>query len=203
MNSTPDFSALYKIGYGHYVVTTFDGIKDNGCILNSVMQVTSTPNRVAVTINKDSYSYHTIKQTGKMNINCLTEEAPFSIFERVGFESGRNVNKFKGKDVIRSENGLVVLSSKINSFMSLKVESYLDVDTHGMFICSVEESRVISDKPTMTYTYYLENVKPKPVTDNKKGYVCKICGYVYEGENLPEDFICPLCKHPASDFEKI
>lgn len=198
-----DFTALFKLGYGLYVITTNDGKKDNGIIVNTVTQVTNTPNRVAVTVNKDSYSYHIMKQTGIMNINCLTEEAPFSVFEKFGFESGRNVNKFEDEDVVRSENGLVVLSGKINSFMSLKVENYVDIGTHGMFICSVEEARVISDKPTMTYTYYLKNVKPKPQPENKTGYVCKICGYIYEGENLPEDFICPLCKHPASDFEKI
>ena len=137
-----------------------------------------------------------------MNINCLSTDAPFAVFEKFGFVSGRNVNKFEDCTPLRSDNGLVFLPRYINSFMSLKVEQYVDLDTHGMFICSVTEARVISDKETMTYTYYHQNVKPKPDTD-KSGYVCKICGYVYEGDNLPDDFICPLCKHGAADFEKI
>ena len=198
-----DLTALFKIGYGLYVVTSNDGKKDNGLIVNTVTQVTNTPNRIAVTINKDNYSHHIIKQTGIMNINCLTVDAPFSVFEAFGFVSGRNVDKFKNCEPLRSDNGLVFLPRYINSFMSLKVEQYVDLDTHGMFICSVSEARVISDRETMTYAYYHSNVKPKPETDGKKGYVCKICGYVYEGEELPEDFICPLCKHGASDFEPI
>ena len=198
-----DLTALFKIGYGLYVVTSNDGKKDNGLIVNTVTQVTNTPNRIAVTINKENYSHHIIKQTGKMNINCLTVEAPFSVFEAFGFVSGRNVDKFAGCQPLRSDNGLVFLPRYINSFMSLKVEQYVDLDTHGMFICSVTEARVISDKETMTYSYYHANVKPKPQTEGKKGYVCKICGYVYEGDVLPEDFICPLCKHGAADFEEI
>ena len=198
-----DLTALFNIGYGLYVVTSNDGKKDNGLIVNTVTQVTNTPNRLAVTINKENYSHHVIKQTGKMNINCLTEEAPFKVFEVFGFQSGRNVDKFADCEPLRSDNGLVFLPRHINSFLSLKVEQYVDLDTHGMFICSITEARVISDKPTMTYTYYQEHVKPKPETEGKKGYVCKICGYVYEGDELPEDFICPLCKHGASDFEPI
>ena len=141
--------------------------------------------------------------SGEMNINCLSVEAPFSVFENFGFTSGRNTDKFAGWETLRSDNGLPFLTRYINSFMSLKVEQYLDLDTHGMFICSVTEARVISDKETMTYTYYQNNVKPKPETEGKKGYVCKICGYVYEGETLPDDYICPLCKHGAADFEPI
>ena len=198
-----DPTALFNIGYGLYVVTSNDGKKDNGLIVNTVTQVTNMPNRIAVTINKENYSHHVIKMSGKMNVNCLTVEAPFSVFEAFGFVSGRNVDKFADCTPLRSDNGLVVLPRYINSFMSLKVEQYVDLDTHGMFICSVSEARVLSDKETMTYTYYHANVKPKPETDGKKGYVCKICGYVYEGDELPEDFICPLCKHGAQDFEPI
>ena len=198
-----DPTALFNIGYGLYVVTSNDGKKDNGLIVNTVTQVTNTPNRIAVTINKANYSHHVIKQTGKMNINCLSIDAPFAVFETFGFKSGRNTDKFEGCEPLRSENGLVVLPRYINSFMSLEVEQYIDLDTHGMFICSVGEARVLSDRETMTYTYYHKNVKPKPETDGKKGYVCKICGYVYEGDELPEDFICPLCKHGAADFEPI
>ena len=198
-----DMTALFNIGYGLYVVTSNDGKKDNGLIVNTVSQVTNTPNRIAVTINKQNYSHHVIKQTGKMNVNCLTTDAPFKVFETFGFQSGRNVDKFKDCTPLRSDNGLVFLPKHINSFMSLKVENYVDLDTHGMFICSVTESRVISNVETMTYTYYQSNVKPKPETEGKKGWVCKICGYIYEGDPIPEDYICPLCKHPASDFEPI
>jgi len=198
-----DMTALFNIGYGLYVVTSNDGKKDNGLIVNTVTQVTNTPNRIAVTINKENYSHHIIKQTGKMNINCLTTDAPFSVFEKFGFVSGRNVDKFAECEPLRSDNGLIFLPRYINAFMSLEVEQYVDLETHGMFICNVTEARVISDKETMSYTYYQNNVKPKPQLEGKKGYVCKVCGYVYEGENLPEDFICPLCKHGAADFEPI
>ena len=198
-----DLTALFNIGYGLYVVTSNDGKKDNGLIVNTVSQVTNTPNRVAVAINKSNYSHHVIKQTGIMNVNCLTTETPFKVFEAFGFVSGRNTDKFKDCTPLRSDNGLVFLPRYINAFMSLKVEQYIDLDTHGMFICSVTEARVLSDKETMTYTYYQNNVKPKPETKGKKGYVCKICGYVYEGDPLPEDFVCPLCKHGAADFEPI
>lgn len=198
-----DLTALFNIGYGLYVVTSNDGKKDNGLIVNTVTQVTNTPNRIAVTINKENYSHHVIKQTGIMNINCLSTDAPFAVFEAFGFKSGRNTDKFADCTPLRSDNGLVFLPRYINSFMSLKVEQYVDLDTHGMFICSITESRVISQTETMTYTYYQNNVKPKPKTEGKKGYVCKICGYVYEGDELPDDFICPLCKHGAADFEPI
>ncbi|MBE7057060.1 MAG: MBL fold metallo-hydrolase [Ruminococcaceae bacterium] len=198
-----DLSALFNIGYGLYVVTSNDGKKDNGLIVNTVTQVTNTPNRIAVTINKENYSHHVIKQTGKMNLNCLSTDAPFSVFETFGFHSGRNTDKFAGTEVLRSDNGLVFLNRYINAFMSLNVESYVDLDTHGMFICTISEARVISDTETMSYNYYYNNVKPKPETEGKKGFVCKICGYVYEGDTLPDDYICPLCKHGASDFEPI
>ncbi len=198
-----DLTALFKIGYGLYVVTSNDGVKDNGLIVNTVTQVTSTPNRVAVCINKENYSHHVIKQTGVMNVNCLSVEAPFKVFETFGFQSGRTADKFRDITPLRSDNGLVFLPQYINAFMSLKVENYVDLGTHGMFICSVTEAQVLNKAETMTYTYYQNNVKPKPETEGKKGWVCKICGYVYEGDALPDDFICPLCKHPASDFEPI
>ncbi|MBR5362840.1 MAG: flavin reductase [Oscillospiraceae bacterium] len=198
-----DLTALFKIGYGLYVVTSNDGEKDNGLIVNTVTQVTNTPNRIAVTINKENYSHHVIQQTGVMNVNCLSVEAPFRVFENFGFRSGRNTDKFADCKPIRTENGLVMLPHYINAMMSLKVVQYVDLGTHGMFICEITEARVVSDAETMTYSYYQANVKPKPQTDGKKGWVCAICGYVYEGEELPEDFVCPLCKHGASDFEPI
>lgn len=198
-----DLTALFKIGYGLYVVTSNDGKKDNGLIVNTVSQVTNTPNRVAVTINKDNYSHHVIKQTGIMNLNCLSTDAPFKVFETFGFQSGRTADKFTEWKPMHSDNGLAFLPRYINSFMSLKVEQYVDLDTHGMFICTITEARVISNVETMTYTYYQNYVKPKPQTEGKKGFVCVVCGYVYEGDELPDDFVCPLCKHGAADFEPI
>ena len=162
-----DLTALFRIGYGLYVVTSNDGEKDNGLIVNTVTQLTDNPNRVAVNINKANYSHHVIKKTGVMNVNCLSVEAPFSVFETFGFQSGRQVDKFAGQKTLRSDNGLVFLPKYINAFMSLKVEQYVDLDTHGMFICTVTEARVMSDKETMTYTYYQKNVKPKPQTEGK------------------------------------
>lgn len=201
--ATVDNTALFNIGYGLYVVTSNDGTKDNGFVCNTVCQVTNTPNRVAVTINKQNYSHDTIKATGKMNVNCLSTETPFKVFEVFGFQSGRNVNKFEGCTPLRTENGLVCLPRYVNAVISLEVEQYIDLDTHGMFICAVTEAQNLSKVETMTYTYYQSNVKPKPQPAKKKGWVCKICGYVYEGDPLPSDFICPLCKHPASDFEPL
>ncbi len=198
-----DLTALFNIGYGLYVVTSNDGAKDNGLIVNTITQVTNTPNRIAVCINKQNYSHHVIRQTGIMNVNCLDTTAPFEVFQNFGFQSGRTADKFAGIEELRSDNGLRFLPRYINSFMSLKVDSYVDLDTHGMFICSITEARVIGQKDTMTYTYYQNNVKPKPETQGKKGYVCKVCGWVYEGEELPDDIVCPLCKHGAADFEPI
>ena len=198
-----DLTALFNIGYGLYVVTARDGDKDNGCIVNTVSQVTNTPNRIAVCINKKNLTHDMVAKTGMMNVNCLSTDAPFSVFEHFGFRSGRDVDKIIGEGILRSDNGVAFLGHYINSFMSLKVEQTVDLDTHSMFICSVTEARVITDTETMAYTYYLNNVKPKPETDGKKGWVCKVCGYVYEGEDLPDDFICPLCKHGVADFEPI
>lgn len=198
-----DMNALFKIGYGLYVVTSNDGNQNNGLIVNTVTQVSDNPNRIAVNINKANYSYHVIKQTGILNVNCLTVDAPFKVFENFGFQSGRNTDKFVNYPYILSDNGLPILTNYINASISLKVENYIDLDSHGMFICSVTEARVMNNKETMTYEYYQKNVKPKPDTDGKKGFVCKVCGYVYEGDVLPDDYICPLCKHGASDFEPI
>ena len=198
-----DLTALFKLGYGLYVVTSNDGEKDNGLIVNTVTQLTDNPNRVAVNINKENYSHHIIKKTGVMNVNVLSVDAPFALFENFGFQSGRQADKFAHWKTYQADNGLPFLAQYINAFLSLKVEQYVDLGTHGMFICTVTEARVISDKPTMTYAYYQENVKPKPQTEGKKGFVCKICGYIYEGDTLPDDFVCPLCKHGAADFEPI
>lgn len=198
-----DLTALFHIGYGLYVITSNDGKRDNGLIVNTVTQVTNTPNRIAVTINKSNYSHDVIKRTGIMNINCLSTDAPFKVFETFGFQSGRDVDKFTDIKPLHSDNGLAFLPRYINAFMSLQVEQYVDLDTHGMFICGITESRVISSVETMSYTYYQNNVKPQPDAAGKKGFVCKICGYIYEGDVLPDDYICPLCKHGAADFEPL
>ena len=198
-----DPTALFNIGYGLYVVTSNDGSKDNGLIVNTVTQVTNTPNRVAVTINKLNYSCDVIAKTGKLNISTLSQEAPFAIFERFGFRSGRDTDKFAGFDhVQRSSNGLLFLDKYANAYISCKVINQVDLDTHVMFICDVTQCVNLNKLETMSYTYYLQNVKPKPEAD-KKGFVCKICGWVYEGEELPEDIVCPLCKHGAADFEPL
>ena len=198
-----DLSALFNIGYGLYVVTSRDEDRDNGLIVNTVTQVTNTPNRIAVTINKDNYSHHVIRKTGLLNVNCLDVTAPFSVFQNFGFRSGRTAEKFEGIPELRSENGLRFLPRHINSFMSLQVENYVDLGTHGMFICTVTEARICGNRSTMTYSFYQDHVKPKPDTEGKKGYLCKVCGWVYEGEELPADIVCPLCKHGAADFEAI
>ena len=198
-----DKSSLFKIAYGLYVITMNDGSRDNGMICNAVMQVTNEPLQVAVAINKANYSHEVIQKSGLMNVNVLSEAAPFSVFQNFGFRSGRDNDKFADVPFTRSANGLPVLSHDCNAFYSLKVENYIDLGTHGMFICSVTEAQTLSDLNTMTYTYYQENVKPKKPTTKKKGWICKICGYVYEGDELPPDYICPLCKHPASDFERL
>ena len=198
-----DKSSLFKIAYGLYVITMNDGSRDNGMICNAVMQVTNEPLQVAVAINKANYSHEVIQKSGLMNVNVLSKAAPFSVFQNFGFRSGRDNDKFADVPFTRSANGLPVLSHDCNAFYSLKVESYIDLGTHGMFICDVTEARVISNAPSMTYAFYHAHVKPRPQTEGKKGFVCKICGYVYEGETLPDDFICPLCKHGAADFEPI
>ncbi len=203
MENRIDPTALFNIGYGLYVLTVKSGEKENGCIVNSVMQLTNMPNTVAVAVNKANLTHDMIAESGKMNVCCLTTEAPFGIFEWFGFASGRDKDKMKGMNVKRSENGLPYLNFFSNAFISLEVQNYVDMDTHGLFICLVTECQVLSKEETMTYTYYHKNVKPKPEKKEKKGYVCKICGYVYEGDELPEDFICPICKHPASDFERL
>ena len=198
-----DPTALFNIGYGLYVVSTNDGKKDNGLIVNTVTQVTNTPNRVAVTVNKLNYSCDVIAKTGLLNISTLSQDAPFSIFERFGFQSGRDVDKFSGfEHVQRSSNGLLFLDRYANAYISCKVIDSMDLGTHVMFICDVTQCVNLSKTETMTYTYYFQNVKPKPEAD-KKGFVCKICGWVYEGDTLPDDIVCPLCKHGAADFEPI
>lgn len=198
-----DPKALFKIGYGLYVLTakTPDG-RDNGLIVNTVCQLTDSPKRVGVTVNKSNFSHGLILDGGILNVNCLTEDAPFSVFERFGFSSGRDTDKFKDCTPLYSENGLAVLPRYINAYLSLKVEKYVDLGTHGMFICSITEARVLSEGESMTYAYYHKNVKPKPEVKKPKGYLCTVCGYIHDDE-LTEDFVCPICKHGAEVFEEI
>ena len=211
-----DSAALFKLGYGLYVVTTNDGVRDNGMICNTVIQASSSPLRVILTVNKANYTHKTILKTGLLNVNVLSEDAPFSVFERYGFKSGRDADKFEGVEAKRSANGLAVLSEHVNAVLSLRLHTYLDLGSHGMFLCDVEEAETLSERPTMTYAYYQANVKPKPkpaapapAAGGAKKWVCKVCGYVYDPaenngvafEDLPKDWVCPWCKHPVSDFE--
>lgn len=201
-----DVKALFKISYGLFVLTAKDEKKDNGCIINTVMQITSSPNRITAVVNKNNYTHDMIIKTGEFNVSVLTTSAPFDVFKRFGFASGRDTDKFADdQNEIRSRNGLRYLREYSNAFMSGKVIETVDVGTHTIFIADVTEAEVLSDEPSVTYEYYFANIKPKPEQkqEKKKGYVCRICGYVYEGEELPEDFVCPWCKHGAEDFEPL
>lgn len=207
-----DTTAFFKLGYGLYVVTAREGEKDNGLIINTVMQVADQPTRIAVSINKANYSYGMIQRTGVMNVNCITTKADFELFKHFGFSSGRDTDKFKGAAFGRTPNGLAKLEGECyNAVISLKVEEQVDLGSHGMFICSVTHAEVLGNGDSVTYAYYHASVKPKPdktangavKTEENNKYVCKICGYVYEGEELPEDFVCPWCKHGADAFEKV
>ncbi len=197
-----DISALFKIEYGLYVLTTSDGSKDNGCIVDAVMQVTSTPVRVAVAVNKDNYSHELILKTGKFNLNCLVKDTPFNTFKNFGFRSGRDADKFDGFEFWRSENGIPVLIENVNAFISLNVASTTDLGTHTLFVCDVTCAKEISDEETITYSYYRNHTKTAQ-TQKKKGFVCTVCGYIHEGDTLPDDFICPICKQGASVFKEI
>ncbi len=199
-----DNKAMFKIGYGLYVLTASDNGKDNGCIINTAMQVTSTPNRISVTVNKQNYTHDIIAATGVFNVSVLSQEANFEMFKRFGFQSGRNVDKFANYGFCKkAPNGIYFISNQTNAYISGKVEQSIDLGTHTMFIAAVTDAQVLSDAPTVTYDFYQKEIKPKPAAQEKKdGYRCKICGYVYEGDVLPEDFVCPICKHGAADFEK-
>lgn len=199
-----DLKAIYNISYGLFVLTAKDNEKDNGCIINTCIQVTSTPNRISITVNKQNYTHDMIKKTRKFNVSILDESAEFGIFEHFGFKSGTNTNKFLNPQMLtRSENGIVYLPAGTNAYISGEVIDEIDLGTHTMFIADVTDAKVLSEIPSVTYTYYHKNIKPAPKNEEKKGWVCKICGYVYEGKDLPEDFICPICKHGTQDFEKL
>ena len=197
-------NALFKIGYGLYILTANEQGKDNGCIVNTVMQVTSSPCQIAVCVNKNNYTCEMIQHTKKFNVSVLSEDVNFDVFKNFGFQSGRNTDKFTNfSDVNRSPNGVLYITKNTNSYMSAWVKQEIDLGTHIMFIAQLVDAEILSEKPTVTYDFYQKNIKPAPQKTEKKGWRCKICGYIYEGEDLPSDFICPICKHGAMDFEKI
>ena len=198
-------NAMFSLSYGLFVLTARDGAKDNGCIINTVTQLTDTPKRISIAVNKANLTHDMIQKTGMFNVSVLSNDAPFAIFQHYGFQSGRDVDKFAGvQGMARATNGVYYLPYCTNAFISARVTQTIEFETHTLFIADVTEARQLSDVPSMTYAYYFANVKPKPSKlKEQHGWVCKICGYVYEGEELPADFICPLCKHGAEDFEKV
>ena len=200
-----DQAAMFKLSYGLFVLTAREGDKDNGCIVNTVSQLTDKPKRVTVAVNKANYTHDMILRTGAFNASILTQDAPFELFKYYGFQSGRDVNKFEGADMPRMANGIVYVNGFTNAVIAAKVTQAIDCGTHTLFIAEVTELKSLSNDRSVTYQYYFDHIKPKPAPApaEKKGFVCKICGYVYEGDTLPEDFICPLCKHGAEDFEPL
>lgn len=199
-----DNKAMYSLSYGLFVLTAYE-YKHNGCIINTAMQVTTTPNRISITVNKQNLTHDMIKSTGVFNISVLSESVPFDIFKSFGFVSGRNSDKFDGIDCVDySENGLIYLTKYANAYISGRVINTVDLGTHTMFIADVTDCAVLSDEKSVTYDYYHKNIKPKADNREKKnGYRCKICGYIHDGDELPDDFVCPICKHGAADFERI
>ena len=205
-----DTKSVYKISYGLYVLTASQGDKDNGCIINTLSQLTSSPMQISVTVNKANLTHDMIKATGVFNVSVIDTSADFSLFRHFGFQSGRNAQKFGTPDSYKfspcyADNGVIYVKSGANAFLSGKVVNGIDLGTHMMFIAEMNGGEVLSDKPSMTYEYYQQNVKPKPAqtAEKKSGWVCKVCGYIYEGEELPDDFVCPVCKHGREDFEKL
>ena len=198
-----DNTAFFKLSYGLFVVTAHEGDKDNGCITNTVVQQTTTPNRISVTINKNKYTHDMIKRTGVFNVSVLSEKAKFETFKHWGFQSGKDVDKTVGITYFRLENGVIYILDGVNAVMCAKVEQEVDLGTHTMFIAEVTDAFSTEEDSSATYAFYHKNIKPAPQQAKKKGWICTVCGYIYEGEVLPEDFICPTCKHPASDFKRI
>lgn len=197
-------NALFKISYGLFILTAEENGFDNGCVINTLTQQTGNPCTVSITVNKSNKTCEMIKSTGKFNVSVISENAPFELFRHFGFQSGRDTEKFRDYPNSEiAENGIYYIPGYTNAYFCCKVKSVTDLGTHLLFIAEVEDAEILSDFESMTYDFYHKNVKPKPQKTEKKGYRCKICGYIYEGETLPEDFVCPVCKHPASDFERI
>lgn len=198
--------SFFKMSYGLFLLTARDGGKDNGCIINSAVLLTDTPKRINVAVIKANYTNDLILKTGVFNVSVLTTDTPLKVFQHFGFQSGRNVDKFAGcTDRRRSENGLIYAPKYSNAFYSCKVISSSDWGTHTLYTAEVTEAALLSNAPSVTYQYYSDNIKPKPpvTATKKKGYICKVCGYFHEGEDLPDDFICPLCNHGADSFERV
>jgi flavin reductase (DIM6/NTAB) family NADH-FMN oxidoreductase RutF len=196
--------AMFKLSYGLFVLTAKDSGKDNGCIINTAVQITDKPLRLSVTVNKTNLTHDMILKTGEFNVSVLSKSVPFKIFEQFGFHSGKDTDKFAGSsNTERAANGIRYLSEYTNGVISGKVTESIDCGTHTIFIANVVQAFILSDEASVTYQYYFDNIKPKPQEQKKKGFVCKICGYVYEGDVLPDDFVCPLCKHGAADFEPL
>ncbi len=195
--------AMYNLSYGLFVLTARENEKDNGCIVNTVAQVTTSPNRILVAVNKNNYTHGMILRTGEFNVSILTERAAFNTFKHWGFQSGSDVDKAVGITFRRADNQLIYLAEETNAYISAKVISTTDLGTHTLFLADVTDAEILSDDPSVTYSYYQQHIKPAPAKTAKKGYICAVCGYIYEGEPLPEDFICPICKHPASDFKPL
>lgn len=196
-----DKAAMYKLTYGLFVLTAKEGEKDNGCIINTAMQVTTSPNRIIIVVNKENYTHDMIQRTKVFNVSCLCEGATFDVFKHFGFQSGKNVDKAADREYPRAENKVIYLPEMANAYISGKVVSETDLGTHTMFLADVTDAKVLGEAESVSYSFYQKNIKPAPQKTEQKKWVCKICGYVYDGEQLPEDFICPWCKHPASDFE--
>lgn len=196
--------AMYNLTYGLFILTAKDGDKDNGCIVNTVSQVTTDPNRIVVAVNKQNYTHDMIVKTGIFNVSVLTENSKFDTYKHWGFQSGADVDKVETITYKRAENGVIYLAEETNAFISAKVVSATDLGTHTLFLADVTDCEILSEDESVTYSYYQKNIKTAPVSaDKKKGFICTVCGYVYEGDTLPDDFICPWCKHPASDFKPI
>ncbi len=199
-----DKKAMYNLTYGLFILTAKDGDKDNGCIVNTVTQVTTTPNRITVAVNKQNYTHDMIVKTGEFNVSILTENSKFDTYQHWGFQSGKDTDKLEAVTFKRSSNGIVYIAEETNAFISAKVVSSIDLGTHTLFLADVTDAEVLSDDSSVTYSYYQKNIKAKPEADTaKKGFICTVCGYIYEGDVLPDDFICPWCKHPASDFKPL
>lgn len=202
-----DPKAMYTLSYGLFVLTARQGVKDNGCIINTAMQATTQPNRIVFTVNQANFTHDMVKETGDFTLSVLSEDANMELFRRFGFQSGREADKFSGFEAhtVRGGNGVLYVTQGTNAWLSGKVVSVTDLGSHSLFVADVTGGELLSDTPSATYAYYQQHIKPKPAVEKapagKKKWVCKVCGYIYEGDELPADFICPWCKHPASDFE--
>lgn len=200
-----DNFVMYKLSYGLFVLTAKDGEKDNGCIINTAIQVTISPNRIVMAVNKENYTHDMIVKTGEFNLSVLDESSKFDMYKHFGYQSGKDTDKSKGIAYKRSANGLMYVTEGVNAYLSCKVVSQTDLGSHTLFLADVTDGEILDKTESVTYAYYQKNIKPIPQVkeEQKKGYICEVCGYIYEGDELSADYICPICKHPASDFRKL